>query len=64
MHLPAGTVHWFRFGKGGGEMVSMTSRLGASKFFTDTAREVSSVDPDLEKLAEVGARHGLKLATD
>ena len=63
VHLPAGTVHWFRFGPGGGEMLSMTSRLGASKFFTDTAREVSSVDPDLEKLKEVGARHGLKLAT-
>jgi len=62
VHLPAGTVHWFRFGKGGAEMLSMTSRLGASKFFTDTAREVAPVDPDLGKLGEVGARHGLKLA--
>lgn len=61
VHLPAGTVHWFRFGKGGGEMLSMTSRLGASKFFTDTAREVAPVEPDLGKLGEVGARHGLKL---
>src|SRR5205085_6208831 len=26
VHLPAGTVHWFRFGKGDAEMVSMTSR--------------------------------------
>jgi quercetin dioxygenase-like cupin family protein len=62
VHLPAGTVHWFRFGPGGGEMVSMTSRLGASRFFTDLAREVAPVNPDLGKLAEVGARHGLKLA--
>ena len=62
VHLPAGTVHWFRFGKGGGEMVSMTSRLGASKFFTETAREVAPADPDLAKLTEVGARHGLKVA--
>ena len=62
VHLPAGTVHWFRFGKGGGEMVSMTSRLGASKMFTDIAREVAPVDPDLGKLTEVGARHGLKVA--
>ena len=62
VHLPAGTVHWFRFGAGGGEMVSMTSRLGASKLFTDLAREVAPVDPDLGKFAEVGARHGLKLA--
>jgi len=63
VHLPAGTVHWFRFGRGGGEMVSMTSRLGASKMFTDMAREIAPVNPDLEKLAEVGGRHGLKVAT-
>jgi quercetin dioxygenase-like cupin family protein len=62
VHLPAGTVHWFRFGKDGGEMISMTSRLGASKLFTDMAREVAPVNPDLGKLAEVGARHGLKVA--
>ena len=62
VHLPAGTVHWFRFGRGGGEMISMTSRLGASEMFTAIAREVAPVDPDLGKLAEVGGRHGLKLA--
>jgi quercetin dioxygenase-like cupin family protein len=62
VHLPAGTVHWFRFGRGGGEMVSITSRLGASKMFTAIAREVAPVNPDLEKLAEVGGRHGLKVA--
>ena len=62
VHLPAGTVHWFRFGRGGGEMLSLTSRLGASKMFTDIARELAPVNPDLGKLADVGARHGLKLA--
>ena len=62
VHLPAGTVHWFRFGRGGAEMVSITSRLGASKMFTDLARELAPVNPDLEKFAEVGAPHGLKLA--
>lgn len=61
VHLPAGTEHWFRFGPGGGEMVSMTSRLGASAMFADMAREIAPVNPDLGKLAEVGARHGLKL---
>ena len=60
VHLPASTVHWFRFGKDGGEMVSMTSRLGASQMFTDMAREVGPVNPDLGKLAEVAGRHGLK----
>jgi hypothetical protein len=55
-------VHWFRFGRGGGEMISMTSRLGASRMFTDMAREIAPVKPDLGKLAEVGARHGMKLS--
>jgi len=62
VHLPAGTVHWFRFGKGGGEMISMTSRLGASNMFADMAREIAPVNPDIAKLAEVGGRHGLKVA--
>ena len=61
VHLPAGTTHWFRFGRGGGEMLSVTSRLGASKMFADIAREVAPVNPDVEKLAEVGGRHGLKV---
>jgi quercetin dioxygenase-like cupin family protein len=26
VQLLAGTMHWFRYGKGGGEMISMTSR--------------------------------------
>jgi quercetin dioxygenase-like cupin family protein len=59
VHLPAGTTHWFRFGKGGGEMVSMTSREGASRMFADLDREISAEKPDLAKLAEVGRRHGL-----
>jgi quercetin dioxygenase-like cupin family protein len=62
VHLPAGITHWFRFGKGGGEMLSMTSKLGASELFADMAREVDPVRPDLDDLARVGARHGLKLA--
>ena len=61
VHIPAGTVHWFRYGRGGGEMVSMTSRLGASRLFVDLAREVAPVNPDLGKVAAVGARHGVKV---
>jgi quercetin dioxygenase-like cupin family protein len=59
VHLPAGTTHWFRFGKGGGEMLSMTSREGASKMFADIAREIAPDNPDLGKLVEIGQRHGL-----
>ena len=59
VHLPAGTTHWFRFGKGGGEMVSVTSRESASRMFTDFDREISPERPDVSKLAEIGARYGL-----
>ena len=59
VHLPAGTTHWFRFGKGGGKMLSVTSRESASRMFTDFDREISPARPDLSKLAEIGARYGL-----
>ncbi|MBC8339003.1 MAG: cupin domain-containing protein [Alphaproteobacteria bacterium] len=62
VHLPAGTTHWFRFGKNGGEMLSMTSREGASLMFADFDREISPENPDLGKLTEVGQRHGMKVS--
>jgi quercetin dioxygenase-like cupin family protein len=62
VHIPAGTMHWFRFGKAGAEMVSMTSCLGASRLFADLAREVAPVNPDLKLFTEIGERHGLKIA--
>ena len=61
VHLPAGTTHWFRFAKGGAEMISMTSREGASHMFTAFDREIAPVNPDLGKLIEVGGRYGLKV---
>ncbi|MES3027593.1 MAG: cupin domain-containing protein [Pseudomonadota bacterium] len=61
VHLPAGTTHWFRFGAGGGEMLSMTSREGASHMFTDFDREVSPVNPDIEKLIALGRPYGLEV---
>ena len=62
VHLPAGTTHWFRFGKGGGEMISMTSREGASHMFTDFDREISPTAPDIAKLVELGTPYGLKVS--
>ena len=59
VHLPAGKTHWFRFGAGGGEMLSLTSREGASQMFVEFDREISPTSPDLGRLAEIGQRHGL-----
>jgi quercetin dioxygenase-like cupin family protein len=62
VHLPAGTTHWFRFGKGGGQMISMTSRLAASRMFAEFAREVAPVNPDLGKLVRIAEKHGMSVA--
>ena len=62
VHIPGGSVHWFRFGPGGGEMISMTSRPGAAAFFTDVDRKVSPAEPDFGVLLAVASSHGLTLS--
>ncbi|HLK23594.1 MAG TPA: cupin domain-containing protein, partial [Caulobacteraceae bacterium] len=62
VHIPAGVTHWFRFGAGGGEMISMTSRAGASQLFADLDRETAGGPLDLERLAAVAVRNGLTVA--
>lgn len=65
VHLPAGTVHWFRFKKGGGQMISITSQTSnASSFFTDLAKEIPSGLPETDKLQIVANRHGVKFHLD
>jgi quercetin dioxygenase-like cupin family protein len=61
VQLPGGTTHWFRFGPGGGEMLSMTSRAGAAAFFTEVDRKISPQDPDLGELLGVAEAHGLSI---
>ena len=59
VHLPAGTSHWFRWRAGGGAMISITSRLGASSMFSEIDREIAPDKPNVEKLIEIAVRHGL-----
>jgi quercetin dioxygenase-like cupin family protein len=61
VHVPAGTTHWFRFGKGGCEMISMTSDQGASRLFADIDREISPEAPDFGKLIEIARRNGVAI---
>jgi quercetin dioxygenase-like cupin family protein len=61
VHIPGGSTHWFRFGPGGGEMISMTSRPGAAALFTEIDREVSPTEPDFGVLLRVATSHGLTL---
>lgn len=59
VHVPAGARHWFRWRAGGGAMLSMTSRLGASAMFTDIHQAIAPDRPDVDKLIEIAVRHGL-----
>ncbi len=59
VHIPGNTTHWFRFGAGGGAMISMTSRAGASVFFTEIDAEISPTDPDFGALIAIAVANGL-----
>lgn len=61
VHLPAGTVHWFRFGPAGGRMLSLTGAgSSAAAFFTAVDAEIAGGALDVPKLVAVGARHDLR----
>jgi quercetin dioxygenase-like cupin family protein len=63
VHLPAGTVHCFRFGTGGGEMISVTSKGGlASQLFSNIDKEIPPGAPDIPKLIMVAKQNGVSIA--
>ena len=65
VHLPAGTVHWFRYGKGGGQMISMTGEGSrASTLFTDIDAEIPVGPPDIERLQNIAKRNGVRVFVD
>lgn len=57
--IPSGSTHWFRFGPGGGQMLSMTSTPGIGGAFAEADSRISPTEPNLELLLEIGAKHGL-----
>ena len=65
VHLPARTVHWFRFGKGGGQMISMAGEGSrASTLFTDIDAEIPVGPPDIERLQNIAKRNGVRVFVD
>ena len=65
VYLPGGTVHWFRFNEGGGQMISITAQgSDASQFFNDLGTEIPSAAPDIEKLLQIADRHGVDFIVD
>ena len=62
VHLPAGTVHGYSFGAGGGETFEITGEGGnATRMFAHVSREVSPGPPDVPALTALLQRDGVTL---
>ena len=58
--VPAGTVHSFAYGPGGGEMIEITGvGSGASQVFTELDAAVPPGPPDVEKIVGVMKKNGV-----
>ena len=63
VHLPAGTVHGFRYGAGGGEMLEFTGEGGfATQMFAAVSKEIAPGSPDIPKLLKVLKQNGVTVA--
>jgi quercetin dioxygenase-like cupin family protein len=62
VHLPAGTVHGYRFGAGGGEMFEITGQGGnATRMFARVSRETPPGPPDVPALTALLQQNGVTL---
>lgn len=60
VHVPRGTVHGFRFGPGGGQMLELTGQGAlAAQMFTAIDREMPEGPPDIPRLLSVLSRNGV-----
>ncbi|UJW81212.1 cupin domain-containing protein [Hydrogenophaga sp. SL48] len=57
VHLPAGTVHSFCFGEGGGQMFNIGSCGTLEPLFEHLDREISPTAPDFKRLVDISAEH-------
>ena len=63
VHVPRGTVHAFRYGSGGGQMLEITGAGAlAAQMFAAVDNEISSGPPDIPKLRDVLKRNGVTVA--
>lgn len=63
VHVPAGILHAYRFGAGGGGMVEFSGAGGeATRLFSAVAAEVPEGAANLPQLLRVMERHGVAVA--
>lgn len=62
VHVPADTVHGFRYGAGGGELLEFTGEGGfATQLFTAINREIPPGAPDISKVLAVLQQNGVSV---
>jgi quercetin dioxygenase-like cupin family protein len=62
VHLPAGTVHSYRFGAGGGRLFEIAGQGGnATRLFAQVSREIPTGPPDVPALTSVLEQNGVTL---
>lgn len=63
LHVPAGTVHAFRFGPGGGRMLEVAGPgAQATAMFACLNREIPPGPPDIPKVVGILQDHGVSVA--
>ncbi len=63
VHVPAHTVHAFRFGEHGGEMLEMSGQGGlATQMFTAVNDEIPAGPPDIRKVVQVLKQNGVTVS--
>lgn len=63
VHVPRGTVHGFRYGSGGAQMLEITGQGAlAAQMFTAINNEIPAGPPDIPKVLEVLKRNGVTVA--
>jgi quercetin dioxygenase-like cupin family protein len=64
VHVPRGTVHGFRYGSGGGQMLEISGPEAlAIQMFNAVNDEIPPGPPDIPKVVEVLKRNGVTVAT-
>ena len=62
VHIPAATVHSFRYGPGGGELIEITGRRShAIEMFEALAHAIPPGPLDVAKAIQVCGEHGVKI---
>ncbi|HEY6980078.1 cupin domain-containing protein [Reyranella sp.] len=63
VHVPRGTVHGFRYGKGGGQMLEITGENArAAEMFAAVDQAIPPGPPDIARLLQVFEQNGVTIA--